>query len=396
VVAVRVVDRLEPVQIDEGDPGATVLGHGSPESCERGGPILQGRQLVVRGPPAQPAVTLLELGVEFRVDCATRQMRAENLQRLAVQDPPPGRDAQPLDELAIGTGGVILFADGLRLDVAQRLTHRLRDNTWNPTLTWRWAALPTVTATAKPAVSPVTMVIEGESLGEDFLPRTADAEQPLSTDRSRMAPAGYQYLGPGEVGETSGRAWTETGEIDKLGHSLQAKLAARVEEQVELLVERVQVLLAAGWREVRIVTDHGWLWLPGGLPKVNLPRHLTASRWARCAAIREGSTIDVPSASWYWNPLVRVAIGPGIACFTAGNEYAHGGLSLQEAVVPLIRVLPGADTRAPILIRRVSWAGLRCRVQVEATARGLSVDLRKQVNDRDSSARRAAAPRAAL
>jgi len=211
-----------------------------------------------------------------------------------------------------------------------------------------------------------------------------------------MAPAGYQYLGPGEVGETSGRAWTETGEIDKLGHSLQAKLAARVEEQVELLVERVQVLLAAGWREVRIVTDHGWLWLPGGLPKVNLPRHLTASRWARCAAIREGSTIDVPSASWYWNPLVRVAIGPGIACFTAGNEYAHGGLSLQEAVVPLIRVLPGADTRAPILIRRVSWAGLRCRVQVEAPARGLSVALRKQVNDRDSSARRAAAPRAAL
>jgi len=29
------------------------------------------------------------------------------------------------------------------------------------------------------------------------------------------------------------------------------------------LFERIETLLDAGWREVRIVTDHGWLWLPG-------------------------------------------------------------------------------------------------------------------------------------
>ncbi len=42
-----------------------------------------------------------------------------------------------------------------------------------------------------------------------------------------------------------------------------------------MLLERIEALLGAGWREVRVVTDHGWLWLPGGLPKVDLPKYLT-------------------------------------------------------------------------------------------------------------------------
>ena len=141
------------------------------------------------------------------------------------------------------------------------------------TMSTRWAGLPTVTATAKPAVSPVTKEIKGLTLGEDFLPATAVGCQPLTTDRFRklLAAAGYQYLGSDETGDSSARAWTENGELDKLGHSLQGKLASRVEEQVELLLERIESLLDAGWREIRIVTDHGWLWLPGGLPKVELP-----------------------------------------------------------------------------------------------------------------------------
>ena len=119
-----------------------------------------------------------------------------------------------------------------------------------------------------------------------------------------------------------------------MGHSLQGKLASRVEEQVELLLERIEILLESGWREIRVVTDHGWLWLPGGLPKIDLPKYLTVSRWARCAAIKGGSKVEVPTVRWHWNAHERVAVAPGIACFSAGNEYAHGGLSLQESPYP--------------------------------------------------------------
>lgn len=313
---------------------------------------------------------------------------AEHLQTLAEKEPLPGHDGQGLEDVLVESGGLVLFADGLRFDVSQRLVQRMRTKGWSVTLSTRWAGLPTVTATAKPAVSPVTKGIKGMSIGEDFLPATADAEQPLTTDRFRklLTTAGYQYIGADESGDSSGRGWTENGELDKLGHSLQGKLAGRIEEQVDLLLERIEFLLDAGWREIRVVTDHGWLWLPGGLPKVDLPKYLTASRWARCAAIKGGSKVEVPTVRWHWNAHERVAVAPGIACFGAGNEYAHGGMSLQESLVPVIRVTAGeAAARAAAKIEEVSWVGLRCRVQVEAAQAGLSVDLRSKVNDPSSS-----------
>ena len=313
---------------------------------------------------------------------------ALHLQTLAEKDPLPGHDGQTPEDLLVGPGGAVLFADGLRFDVSQRLVSRMRDKGWTATLSTRWAGLPTVTATAKPAVSPVSQSIKGLSLGEDFLPVTAGGEQSLTTDRFRklLASSGYQYLRADETGDPAGRGWTENGELDKLGHSLQSKLAGRIEEQVELLLERIEVLLEAGWQEVRVVTDHGWLWLPGGLPKADLPKYLTASRWARCAAIKGGSTVSVPTVRWHWNAHERVAVAPGISCFNAGNEYAHGGLSLQESLVPVIRVAAGkATARARAELAEVRWAGLRCRVRIEAARPDLSVDLRTKVNDAGSS-----------
>jgi hypothetical protein len=313
---------------------------------------------------------------------------AEHLQGLAEQAPLPGPDGQEMEDVPVESGGLILFADGLRFDVSQRLAERLRARDWSVTMSTRWAGLPTVTATAKPAVSPVAEAIKGCSLGEDFLPVTVDAEQPLTTDRFRklLSAAGYQYVGADETGDPSGRAWTEHGEIDKLGHALQGKLAARVDEQLDVLLERIEALLDAGWHDIRVVTDHGWLWLPGGLPKVELPKYLTASRWARCAAIKGGSNVEVPTVRWHWNAHERVAIAPGIACFGAGNEYVHGGLSLQESLVPVMRITAGARTaKTAATITHVFWAGLRCRVQIAGAQPGLSVDLRTKVNDTRSS-----------
>ena len=324
---------------------------------------------------------------------------ARRLQALAEAEPLPGSDVGrtpafpqdtpfPGDDTRADAGTVVLFADGLRFDVSQRLVERLRAKDHAVAVSMRWAALPTVTATAKPAVSPVAGRIKGLSLGEDFLPVVAESERPLTTDRFRnlLAAAGWQPIGANETGDPSGRAWTEYGELDKLGHSLQAKLAARVGEQIALLRERIEALLRAGWREVRVVTDHGWLWLPGGLPKVELPKYLTRSRWARCAAVEGGSTVEAPTVLWHWNAHERVAVGPGIACFGAGNEYAHGGLSLQESLVPVIRVAAGAGAaRAEVRIAALSWIGLRCRVRLDDVRPGLAVDLRTRVNDADSS-----------
>ena len=308
---------------------------------------------------------------------------ARHLQALAEEEQMPLAEDAEAGDLALDAGGVILFADGLRFDVARRLVARMREEGLEPSLSWRWAGLPTVTATAKPAVSPVTSAIGGTSPGDGFLPVTADGGQPLTTDRFRklLASAGYEVLSPGETGDPAGFGWTEDGSLDKLGHDLKGRLAGQVEEQVELLLERVQSLFAAGWRTLRVVTDHGWLWLPGGLPKVDLPYYLTESRWARCAAVKGDATVDVPTTPWYWNGDERVALAPGTACFKAGHEYAHGGLSPQESIVPVVTVAASPAVGRPVTIEAVSWAGMRCRVRVDGNGSGLRIELRTKVND---------------
>ena len=315
---------------------------------------------------------------------------ARRLLALAQQEPRALRETP--ETYAAGTaddepGTAILFADGLRFDVAQRLAERLRTGGCTVTIETRWAGLPTVTATAKPAVSPVTGEIAGASPGEEFRPSTTADGRPLTTDRFRklLAGAGYQYLAADQTGDPAGRAWTEHGQLDRLGHSLQAGLAAGIDGQLELLRERATALLDAGWREVRVVTDHGWLWLPGGLPKVDLPRYLTGTRWSRCATVAGTSAVETPVVAWHWNAGERIAVPPGVACFAAGQEYTHGGLSLQESLIPVLRVTTGAGRAAPrAAITAVHWVGLRCRVRVTAPP-GAAVDLRTRVADAASS-----------
>ena len=310
---------------------------------------------------------------------------ARHLQRLAAEAPLASQ--QEGDAVAAADSGTaFLFADGLRFDVAQRLAHRLTSVGRAVDVSTRWAALPSVTATAKPACSPVADQIAGSAIGEDFHPSVGETKQPLSTDRFRklLDAAGVQFLAADDTGDPNGKGWTESGQLDKLGHSEQGKLASRIGEQVELLVERIEALLTSGWREVRVVTDHGWLWLPGGLPKVDLPHYLVTTRWSRCAIVQGESRVEVPTVPWHWNANERVAIGPGIACFIANNEYAHGGLSLQECVTPILRVHGGAGRAQALTIAKIAWVGLRCRVQVES-ATGLSVALRTQVGNADST-----------
>ncbi|MYB36891.1 MAG: BREX-1 system phosphatase PglZ type B [Gammaproteobacteria bacterium] len=308
---------------------------------------------------------------------------ANRLQALAEETPIPCAHSASTAELGVDPGGVILFADGLRFDVSQRLTARMREKGMGPKSSWCWAGLPTVTATGKPAVSPVTEMITGKSPGDGFTPAMVEGGKTLTTDRFRrlLANAGYQVLSPEETGDPSKRGWTEDGSLDKRGHERKGRLAGHIEEEVELLLERVETLLAAGWQEVRVVTDHGWLWLPGGLPKVSLPHYLTESRWARCAAVKEDSKVEVPTTPWYWNEAERVALAPGIACFKSGEEYAHGGLSPQESIVPVITVASPAAAGGDVTIKAISWRGLRCGVLVEGADQTLRVQLRTKVSD---------------
>ena len=320
----------------------------------------------------------------------------------ALYEPWLDASARRLQELLTGedmsalTAGVdaeaeccILFVDGLRFDLAAMLSERLQGRGLRTRLSHRLAPFPTVTATAKPLASPAHRACVNAASAEDFYPllsgngRLADAPRL----RDAMARQGVEILDPAAMALATGAeggAWMETGSIDSRGHALGAALVDQLGAELEALAERADTLLAAGWRKLRIVTDHGWLLLPGGLPRIDLPPWLVESKWARCAAVAGESTPAVPTWPWHWNPLLRIASPPGIGAFRAQVEYAHGGLSPQEWVLPDLIVERGAAA-VTATVAAVSWRGMRCRIRVDTGARDLRVDLRLNRKRADSS-----------
>jgi hypothetical protein len=303
---------------------------------------------------------------------------ARAFQRAVAESPLPGASETILVEAAAGE--CLCFVDGLRYDLGVRLVERLESQGCVVTLRQRWAALPSVTATAKPAVTPVAEGVDGGELGESFEPTLTTLGKPARAPvlRKAMEDRGYQVLGSGtlEVPLTdAARGWVETGEIDTIGHKLKGRLARQIDDELDRVVARIVGLLDAGWHSIRVVTDHGWLLLPGGLPKADLPKHLTESRWARCAVIKGASTTDVDRAPWHWNSGEHFATAPGIACFNKSEEYAHGGLSLQECLIPDIVVGRGESAPAAS-ITSVTWRGLRCFIEAKTGVGEVRADLR--------------------
>lgn len=69
----------------------------------------------------------------------------------------------------------------------------------------------------------------------------------------------------------------------------------------------------------------------------------------------------------------------------AGMEYVHGGLTLQESLIPSVLVsAKQAGNSKTILLKELKWAGMRLNV-VLAGAQGLAVDIRRKVADASSS-----------
>jgi hypothetical protein len=285
-----------------------------------------------------------------------------------------------------GKGTCILFADGLRYDVGQKLRAALGQRGFAAEAGWHWSALPPVTPTAKPALSPVADLLAGTADGEGFCPALADADKKLTNElfHQLLEGRGYQILKGDATGDPTGLAWTECGQIDRTGHDQGWILARRIEDEVQTLADRTAALLAAGWKEVHIVTDHGWLLLPGGLPKEELPGYLAQDRWGRCAVPRPGSTVAVPQRTWHWSNKIWIALAPGISCFVAGKDYAHGSLSLQECLVPELKVR-GARPAPAASIKSAKWVRMRFKIEVEGNAAGLLADLRTKLADAASS-----------
>jgi hypothetical protein len=285
-------------------------------------------------------------------------------------------------------GTCILFVDGLRFDVGVMLQEKLASRDLVTSLTHRITPLPTVTATGKPVTVPIYGAFKGSDGGADFNPVFVESGDPVIAPKLRdaMRRRGIAVLDPEELSGPESAAsvgWMEVGQLDTKGHDLGVEMVRHFDEELERIVEQVSRLTELGW-QVKIVTDHGWLLLPGGLPRHQLPASLTETKWSRCATVKPGTRAEMRTFPWHWDPWVSIVSPPGIHAFKSGSEYAHGGISLQECVVPEILV----RRSVPLVvasIEKVEWRGLRCRIVVKSATAGLRADVRMNRKEQKTS-----------
>lgn len=274
----------------------------------------------------------------------------------------------------------LLFVDGLRYDVGQKLADNLREKNIAVYSSKRFAPLPTVTATGKPAASPAALRFTGEILDESIACRHIQSGRVADTSllRTEIRQAGYQLVEcdfPLPPANSSSKGWAEYGNLDSRGHDLQEDLPSQIMSEIQQIADRVSTLLQVGWKKVRIVTDHGWLYLSGGLPRIELPHFLTITRWSRCAVISGESRVETPRYSWHWNASQYFASPPGIACFNFAPAYAHGGVSIQECLLPDLIVESGGGVPTARILS-VVWTRMRCTVEADTNHSETKVDIR--------------------
>jgi hypothetical protein len=303
------------------------------------------------------------------------EKQAEGFQDLVKKD---GYPDWSLPEVADGT--VVLFVDGLRLDLARELEAVLhKDNGLTVALEPGFTSIPSVTSSGKVWVSPACKLADGGN-GGDFSPKLPKGAYTAEKLRKAMEPEGVAVVDTENPSLAYGKGWAEfPGDIDSDGHAKGLKLARSIPAHLDDLAKAIRRLLNAGWKQVWVVTDHGWLLLPGGLPKAELPAKLTETKWGRCAVLKDAAADnDWLVLPWSFDPAVRVALAPGISAFSSGREYDHGGLSLQESVVPFMRVQRNGPVAGQPRLLSVTWNTRKTICSMLATdAAGLTVSLER-------------------
>lgn len=270
-----------------------------------------------------------------------------------------------------------VFVDGLRLDHAHVLKTMLEDSSMLVAETYRWAPIPTMTANGKPAAVPAKKGLTILDSNLDFDPLKSAG---ISFDKYLLQ---QKIVINGK--DNDGVSWKEFGDMDKIGHEYGGDMPLHIHDAFRSLLDVINDLFQQGYKTVRIVTDHGWLWVPLGLPKTDLPVGLTDGKWGRYAVMKSGAKTEEIQLPWHWNKDVMVAFPSGICAHRVNMEYAHGGLSLQECRLLELTVTEAKKEPVSVNIVDVVWKGLRCRYRLQGNFNGCAVAIRRNAVKADEA-----------
>src|SRR6266571_821581 len=251
----------------------------------------------------------------------------------------------------------ILIADALRYDLSMTLAALVntREGAERATVSAARTALPTITALGMGMALPVPeQELQADIIDGKWQLRQATHKANLSIAEQRrewlrthgkvaaealLTMADVQHGNVPSPQTKRNRLVVFDDLIDKLGHD--EELEAMGSDQVmQRYLSAIEHLRDKGWLRILVVTDHGFIHWPGSDERhvpPPLPNPAYSSR--RALAYPEATRLDgpqglAPGGKW------RIAVPSGAASFRAygGLGYFHGGASLQEWIIPCIKI----------------------------------------------------------
>jgi len=310
-----------------------------------------------------------------------------------------------------GRATAIIVADALRYDLGATLAEQLnrREGTERATVHAAHTALPTITALGMGLALPLPEkdlyadVVDGKwQLHQDgHTANLSIAEQRREWLRTQGKVAADALLPMAEVQNGAipeprvkrSRLVVFDDLIDKLGHD--EELEAMGSEQVmKRYLTAIEHLRDKGWLRVLVVTDHGFIHWPGNNERhVSPPVADPAFSSRRALAYPESVAFSgpqglAPGGKW------RIAVPSGTACFRTygGLGYFHGGASLQEWIIPCLKIeWPQQAKPVKVAIQPIEQVlSIRPKIMLEVVRESMLIDdaMPRQVEVRLREARK--------
>ena len=260
---------------------------------------------------------------------------------------------------------VVVVSDALRFEAAAEFATRLRaENRWTAEVDAVLGVLPSYTQLGMAALLPGqirdiqlpegTVTVDGKSATG-----TAARQQILATALNGKATALQAEAFMELNTKTEARALLRDHDvvylfhnrIDKVGDALatEAKTTEAVEEAFEELLNLLRKIANANGSHMLLTADHGFLFQQSAVDAADDQPLPTADAWLfrnRRFALGRGIVAD-PAVKIFsarelgltgdWSAAFPLALGR-FPLQGSGKRYVHGGLSLQEVVVPVVRI----------------------------------------------------------
>jgi hypothetical protein len=252
---------------------------------------------------------------------------------------------------AVGKGKTaVLFVDALRFDMARRLSSSLPSYEFNVVLTTLKAPVPSVTEIAMSALLPgaegLEIAIEGSKLhvlldNQDVSNRT-DRLVWLQQHSGRSA----RFVELDEVEKIDTASVdllvVTSREVDEFGTFAADLHPKGLLDLLEEISKSIRYLKEHGFERILVSTDHGFLFVPPSVQVnyLDAPRSKICKRRFAVGGISEGCVVKKAHELGFEGEEV-FAFPIGLSVFAIQGEtgsFLHGGLSLQECLVPILEI----------------------------------------------------------